>query len=176
MSVFEKEAGEIIRSVVSNEKDEIYAFNLKSGRFRLILDNNDNDRTLNVANKLIEKFNTEVNVNDTLVFVEASIIITQCPKQINIMEDFVAYGKIEHFFEKPGTVVFTEDVINTKEYKKHISIGRRLEQGIINNKFEVAYEPMYNVATDCYDEVDTILRLRDDDFNYIEKNELLSAM
>ena len=176
VSVFEKEAGEIIRSVVSNEKDEIYAFNLKSGRFRLILDNNNNDRTLNVANKLIEKFNTEVNVNDTLVFVEASIIITQCPKQINIMEDFVAYGKIEHFFEKPGTVVFTEDVINTKEYKKHISIGRRLEQGIINNKFEVAYEPMYNVATDCYDEVDTILRLRDDDFNYIEKNELLSAM
>ena len=35
---------------------------------------------------------------------------------------------------------------------------------------------MYNVATDCYDEVDTILSLRDDDFNYIEKNELLSAM
>ena len=176
VSIFEKEIGAIINSVISMEKEEICAFNLKSGRFRLILDDNNNDRTLNVANKLIEKLNTEINVNDTLVFVETSIIITQCPKQFNIMEDLASYGKIEHFFEKPGQVVFTQDVMATKEYKKHMNIGRRLEQGLINNKFEVAYEPVYNVAKDCYDEVDAILRLRDDDFNYIEKDELMSAM
>ena len=176
VSAFSREVGAIISSIISLEKDEIFAFNLKSGRFRLILDGNDNERTLNVANKLIEKLNTEINMNGTFVTIESCIIITQCPKQFNIMEDLASYGKIEHFFEKPGQIVFTENIKNTEEYRKHISIGKRLEQGMINNKFEIAYEPLYNLATDSYDEVDAVLRLRDDDFNIIEKDELLTAL
>lgn len=176
VSAFEREIGTIISSIISLEKEEIFAFNIKSGRFRLILDDNDNERTLNVANKLIEKLNTEIDVNGMLVSVESCIIITQCPKQFNIMEDLASYGKIEHFFENPGQIVFTENIKNTEEYRKHISIGKRLEQGMINNKFEIAYEPLYNLATDSYDEVDAVLRLRDDDFNIIEKDELLTAI
>lgn len=148
-------------------------FYLKNGKFRVILEDNDLNRTNALAKVLLSTFNRRIKIQDMEISVEASICITQCPQDFNYTDDLLDFYSVAVQFERPGKIVYSKDILLSENYDMQVNIGKLVEHGIVRNSYEVFYQPIYNVKTGEYEEVEAILRLHDEDNRIWEEESFL---
>lgn len=173
--LFSKKIGSMIKDICAQERTDGSAFYLKNGRIRIILNRNNLERTKRLAELIKDAFNAEISVNDTSFQLESSLCITQCPQDFNILDDMVTFGSIAWQFEKPGKIVYSSDILKSDNYEVRANIGKLIEQGLLNDRFEVAYDPIYSVESGEFKEVEATLRLRDSNQNYIDQDVFIPA-
>lgn len=145
-------------------------FYLKNGSFRILLPDNDDNRTAALSRRVLRNFNTEIDVNGTVISVEASVCITSCPKDFDYLDALLDFGTVAHSFEKPGEIVYSKDLLGTDAYNMHVNMKRQVEQGLINGRFELFYQPVYDVTAEKYTGIETHLRLHDEDEHILESD------
>lgn len=134
---------------------------IKNGRYRVILDKNVLIRTDAFAKEALEIFNSSVSVNGTDVTIESSVCISQCPEDFNIFDNFLDFGAVASKFEKSGKIIYSKEILKTENYDAHCRSNKLVEEGLANNRFEIFYEPMYNINSKDYKEVDIRVSLKD---------------
>ena len=137
------------------------AYRIRDGRFRIVLDGNSIDRTNNLANELLSYMNSEINVNDVAFSIESSICISQCPEDFNIFDDIIDFGEAAAQFEKAGKIVYSKDILKVEGYDFHAKVNKMIEKGLVDGNFEVYYQPICNVKTGGFEEVEAVLRLHE---------------
>ncbi|MDO4188903.1 MAG: EAL domain-containing protein [Lachnospiraceae bacterium] len=143
-------------------------FYLRDGRFRAILNGNDLDRTNAFAKDMLKLFNSYINVNGADVVLESSVCISRCPEDFNVLDNLLDFGAVASRFEEAGTIVYSKEIMKIDGYDVLSNLNRTIEKGIIDGKFELYYQPIYNIETNDYKEVETILRLHETDKKIIE--------
>jgi len=172
---FIRSLSERLRECNGKGKDEGSLYYLKNGRFRVILEENNLDRSMEIANRICEAFNKEVNVNYMEFNVEACVSLTQCPRDFNILDELLTFGKVAAQYEKPGKVILTADVLLKESYGINSNVDKLIEKGILYNQFEVFYQPVYSVNTGRFSAAEALIRLRDGSNNIIEPDAFITA-
>lgn len=136
---------------------------LKDGKFRVVMSGNEEHRTNAMAKACLEAFNKEVFINDMGFSVESSICVTSCPGDFGYIDELFDFAAVADMFEKPGEICYSKDILQKENYNGQVNISKKVEHGIVNNRFEVFYQPIYNVRNGKFDNVEALLRLYDED-------------
>ena len=156
-----------------NGKNNGLLFYIKNGRYRVILNGNDIERTNQLAKSLIEMFNCEEDVNGTQISIESSVTITQCPDDFDLLDNLLDFSEIAAQVETAGKIVYSREIKQSEAYITKKDMVKLVEQGLVKNRFEVYYRPIYDVETGDYKEVETIVRLHDEDNKIWEQEAFL---
>lgn len=139
----------------------------KYGGFRAIFDADDHEKAIEFAKIAIDELNKEVSVNDMEVLVETSICITSLPSDFNIIEDLFAFGTVALQYEEVGKVVYSKDILKADTYGINSNVDKIIETGILNNRFELYYQPILDIKTGKFSEAEALIRLKDDEGNIL---------
>lgn len=164
-----------LREIDSKGKYEGSLFHLKNGKYRVILEGNDRLRTEKMAQEICEALNGDLKVNEMEISVDATLFVTQCPKDFNMLDDLLSFGKIAPQYARSGEIVFTEDILKSNDYILNSSIDKTIEQGILHNKFEVFYQPIISTKQEKIMAAEALIRLRDENDNIIKPDSFIEA-
>lgn len=164
-----------LREVNNEGKYEGSLYHLKNGKYRVILNGNDRARTEKMAQDVIALMKKEMSINEMKFFADVAVYVTQCPKDFNLIDDLLNFGKVAPQYGRSGEIVFTEDILASKDYLLNRNVDKTIEQGILNNKFEVFYQPVYSTRYKTILGAEALIRLRDEDGNIIEPDSFIEA-
>lgn len=136
---------------------------IKDGKFRIILEGNDYNRSMTIAKILCTAFNGQVRVNNFEVTIETSIHLTQCPQDFSSQETLLGFSPTAINYDIPGEITLTADIIAKDNYSISSNIDKIIESAIVGGRLDVYYQPIYNVKTGTYTGAEAFLRLLDDE-------------
>lgn len=144
---------------------EIYY--LKEGKFRVILDPESKKDAEKAAKAFCNIFNTSEKYADINMELKSTICITRCPEDIDNFDNLYDFETSLDKCETTGEVIGAVSLLSDNEYNLTSHIGEIIDRGIRENKFEVFYQPIYNMKTRKFDSAEALLRLYDDKFGEI---------
>jgi len=153
-----------------NNKMHIYGslYYIKDGKFRVIVEESDIERTKEFAHAVCDLFNGEVAENDMDITLESAVIVSRCPYDFGTVEDLLAFRGAVEKFETTGNVGLVSDFTSKDKTGIHDSLDKYIESGILNDKFKVGYQPIYGAGEQCFVFLEAIL------FLYDEENGMIS--
>lgn len=157
------------RLVGATSRNRINAklYYIKNGSFRAIIEEASPEEIDEFAKILLDEFNKEVAINDMEFDVASSICISSIPKDFNILDDLLTFGTVAAKYEEAGKIIYTRDILGSDSYSINSNVDKLIENSILYSKFEVYYQPIYNVKTGKLSKVEALLRLRNDENDVI---------
>ena len=93
---------------------------------------------------------------------------------INVLDDFNDLDDVLIFINNyktkmsfNGELLYLKDIKNDKNYNIISNIDDIIENGLLNNEFEVYYQPIYNVKTSKFHSAEALVRLITKDYGFI---------
>ena len=167
-TAFKQTLGTKLKDIVRLNKLECDLYYIRDGKYRVVFNDNNYDRSLILAESLCNVFNGEIKVNESSIHVESAVSITQCPQDFSNLEDLLAFGSAAMVFEKIGQVVLTKDVLLEDTTSIRVHIDKYIERGLLDGGFKVFYHPILNTSNGKFDMVEATLKLLDKEKGLID--------
>lgn len=122
-----------------------------------------------------EQFNSAVKFHGMDIIVSASLFCLDYPDDVQSLEDLldtIDY-ETEHVQEnKNGVVVRAgEDILRKLRRENHIQ--QLMKMALVENVFEVYYQPIYSVEKKQFHSAEALIRLRDEELGFISPEEFI---
>lgn len=158
-----------------NSKYDGRLYHLKGGKFRVLLDDYDLERTEKYAKELLSGFGGDMTLNDMEFNVAISIMISQCPKDFDTADEFLGFAGTAGNYEEAGKIVYTKDLVKEKNFDLNNNIGKVIEKGFTSGGYEVYYQPIYCESSGKYVSAEALIRLNDDKYGVIYPDRIIPA-
>lgn len=174
-SLIIRTCSEKLKAINDEYKADASIYYLGDGRFRMVLDENDFDRTMEIAKGVVERFNGEINAKDITASLETSVNITQCQSDFNNLEDLLSFKNTASNYEKAGMITTSKDIIAADSFSIGNNIDKIIEKAIVNNSFRVFYQPIFSVEEGRFTYAEALIKIVDEDEGIIEPEVFLST-
>lgn len=149
---------------------------LDSGRFRIILFRDTMENIDAFAETLRINFEEPVVINDVDVKLNVRICVAKIPEDVsNYKEILNLSNEIRETEDFSGKVLYAENIISRKFYKVGSELNSIIENALINNGFEVYYQPIYSVEKKRFVSAEALLRLTDEKYGFIPPDIFIPA-
>jgi len=90
------------------------------------------------------------------------------PKHFKDREEIFQFALIFDKFLKVGeTYVNADSIVHDPRYIIYSNISHILEGAVVENRFEMYYQPIYDVKNKCFNSAEALIRLNDPEFGFI---------
>ncbi|MBQ9233054.1 MAG: EAL domain-containing protein [Lachnospiraceae bacterium] len=133
--------------------------------FVVIFSDYKNSQIEEIKDKISSRFNEEWDIANSSVLLDAAIIISSMPGELNSIEDvlFVSDSLI------PASA--NKEEIDISWIMRRAEIERAIKRNLREEKFEVYYQPTYNIVGASLHGAEALVRMIDDSIGYISPDE-----
>lgn len=163
----------LVQKYLEQEFSYLSVFNVYQGCFCVLL-KNPSEREINTAiNKLSVRFQQNWAYGAVELKLYSRLCVVECPKNAQSPEemlDIVNMVTIDERYKKP--VIFADEI--DLEFKRRTQyIEHSLRNGLIENRFEVYYQPIYSVQEKSLIGAEALIRLRDENGKFISPEDFI---
>lgn len=154
-------------------KAELYY--LGDGRFRFVFDKRILDRAEGIAQKLNELMQQDVEYNGMKLNLLTVVCVADCPEVISDVPSLMAFGEDLTVKYYNGQVRMAKDIYNKERYAILQEMDSIIEDALMKHKFQVYYQPIYDVEGKKFTSAEALLRLIDDKHGFISPDIFIPA-
>ncbi|MDE7298435.1 MAG: EAL domain-containing protein [Lachnospiraceae bacterium] len=178
------ETSTIMLSVIAGRLQEINRklraraglYYLDSGRFRMVFSERDREKAEIAAQEVLDTFTQRLLLNSLDINLVPCVVLARCPEEIESFASLMAFGNNFHEkFHCTNRYIPAADAYNPNEFGIQNNIDSIIENAILNDKFEVYYQPIYSIRKRKYVSAEALLRLFDDRYGFISPELIVTA-
>lgn len=167
------EAANRLRALV---REEDTVARLGGDEFVVLLESLDNPRdAAMVAEKIIDCFHQEFNIDDYDLHVTTSVGITLYPDdgedEITLLKNADAAMYHAKDSGRNAYSFYTEEI--TRQVDERVELEHRLRDGLLHDRFEAHYQPIVNLATGQIVGLEALLRWHDDHLGQVSPSRFI---
>ena len=173
-SVLKKVAREINRT---NQKEKLEAdlFYIGNGKFRIILEYEHFDKTVQVAEHINNYMRDKFRIKHMELSMVTCVCVARCPEDIADLDSLMVFGGDLNSKKYTGEVLFASELYNKERYDIMKDIDRIIESALANHSFSVYYQPIYSVKEQRFNSAEALLRLKDEKYGFISPDIFIPA-
>lgn len=147
-------------------------FHLSGIRFAVITSGDDEEEIVQTINK---RFNSPWEVSGVDVVLTPLICLAKYPDHVNTIEEII-YA-IDYSIQEAGENTFDNIVYANRDFlnRKHreTTIEHIIKNAMVNDGFQVYYQPIYNVKTKSFSSAEALVRMTDKEMGIIYPDEFI---
>jgi EAL domain-containing protein (putative c-di-GMP-specific phosphodiesterase class I)/GGDEF domain-containing protein len=163
-------SGFIKSALTSNEK-----FYIRNGCFVLLNMKHHDKLYFETKDKLTNRFRKNWHINDLSINLTATICQLKFPEQISTYSEI--YDYIDHLITTPSAVMKAEQIrvheISVSNRMREQQVRKAIALAMLNQTFEVYYQPIYSVKDQSFISAEALVRLRDPQLGNIPPDEFI---
>lgn len=141
---------------------------LESGLFALLADDASEEKMIEVAKKIKDKYSSEIICEEMEVLIDARICFIECPKDISDFSALITFGiTYQNTMPETSEILYYRDYVNDKEFIIKNHLEEIINRGLMNKNFEIHYQPVYSIIEKKYVSAEAFLRLKDEEYGDI---------
>ncbi|MBE6821663.1 MAG: EAL domain-containing protein [Ruminococcaceae bacterium] len=166
-----KSISSYLKSVVSPK--DVYRFG--GDKFAVIFDENRINTCLTDISRIAERFNHVWEIPGNVCHISAAIGAAQYPASASSSGELVSM--LESAVERAKYLGSAQPIFCDREIigqirRKH-TLYEILRSALASNRLEVYYQPLYSISRDSFTEVEALVRIRDDNGNFLFPEEFV---
>ncbi|MCM1287198.1 MAG: EAL domain-containing protein [Clostridium sp.] len=160
-----------------NRKNKLGAemYYIGNGRYRIVIDQYHFDNTKEIAELINYEVNNGHSDNGIDVGIQAYVCVVKCPEDIDDFETIMEFGRRLEKSEFTANVIYASELLKSRGYNIIKEIDVIVEDALVNNKFEVYYQPIYSVKDEKFTSAEALLRLKSDDYGFVSPEIFIPA-
>jgi len=163
----------LVQKYLEQEFSYLNVYNIYQGCFCIML-KNPSEREVNQAIKeLSTRFQRNWIYGSVELKLYSRLCVVECPKNAQTPEemlDVVNMVAADERYKKP--VVYADEI--DMEYKRRTQyIEHALRNGLVENRFDVYYQPIYSVAEKSLIGAEALIRLKDENGKFISPEDFI---
>lgn len=145
------------------------------GKYRIVAGEKYYSEAEKIADIFNEIFQQELVTGDMSVSFESLICISDCPEDFSSFEELMNFGHTLNSKVYTSTVIYAREFLKGKDRVLQGKIDYVIENALQNHKFEVYYQPIYDVKNNRYNSAEALLRLIDDEYGFVSPEIFIPA-
>ena len=164
-----------ISKIVKQSQTSAAMYYLDKGSYRVVIEQDYHDKTDFIAEAINAALKPKMPVNGMEVSLITYVCIVRCPEDISDFDTIMEFGKDLSKFHFTGKVLYASQMLDHSKYDLMSSLDKILNDAVINNKFEVYYQPIYSVNEGCFRSAEALIRLYDEKYGFISPEIFIPA-
>ena len=157
-----------IESLIRQSKTNADLYYLDKGRFRIVLNGEDFEKTEYTAETLNAALKPKLPLNGMELNIIAYVCIAKCPEEISDFNTLNEFGKdLSTKFPFTGKVMHAGVLLDKSRYDLMSDLDKIISDAVLNHKFEVFYQPIYNVTEGKFRSAEALIRLYNEKYGFI---------
>ena len=164
-----KTIGKLMKSTAKdfNQRAEFYW--LGRGQYAAVVMNYGHENAEAFAHTLRRRLNVPAKTEFGIVDLYSNVALVNMPEDTRSSEHLFSF--FENFIHIPGimdTVLELSKIPNRKDFEISMNMETIIKRGLMHQRFEVYYQPIYSVKDKAFTRAEALLRLHDDVYGEIE--------
>ena len=159
----------IIKSLYAICKNDEYdVYYLGDGAFAILTLRDDINEIDTIAQKVRNFFAGKHEVHRINLMFDFKMCFVRCPEDLKDYDSVLNFEKnLVNSVKEKNTLVYLKEIASSVDFQIYNQIDRIVQHAIQNNRFEMYYQPIYEIATRQYVSAEALIRLNDDNFGFI---------
>lgn len=157
-----------ISSIIKQSKIDADLYYLDKGRFRIVVNYNDHERTEYTAETINAAMKPKLPLNGMELNLIAYVCIAKCPDEISDFNTIIEFGKdLSSKFAFTGKVLHAGELLDRSRYDLMGELDKIISDAVLNKQFEVFYQPIYNINEGRFRSAEALVRLYNEKYGFI---------
>lgn len=171
LSGISKEIGKWMRGLTTST---VHVYRNGYGIYVIILFGGSRDDAENLSEKVIKRFQDSWNYLDTHVTFGIQLIMGQIPGIIKNKSELLSFVDRKYDPNLPsGRIIMAEEMM--KQLSRRDDVRAALGRAIINDSFQVYYQPIYDNVMDRITSCEALVRMNDDRLGFVSPEEFIKV-
>ena len=172
---FKKDVAQKMAQKVLEEKVNAEFYYLGNGNFRIQIPEKYGNKVEIIAERLNTFLKDDVSWNDMKINMVACVCIVHCPADIGDIESLNVFGYDLGAKYYTGNVLYASKIYKKQYYDIMRDIDTIIESALLNQKFEMYYQPIYSVKEKRFRSAEALIRLKDEKYGFISPEIFIPA-
>lgn len=149
-------------------------FRLSNTKFVVMIEDSSETEKI-ILDSISQRFASPFEVNKTDVPLVPSMAIMRCPEDADVLDniiDLMDYSMNELVDNTEINIIYSGADVVSKRHREG-RILQILNRAILEQDFEIYYQPIYSVTEKRYTSAEALLRLKNSDIGYISPEEFI---
>lgn len=157
-----------LKLILKQSKTDAALYYLDKGRFSIAVDYIDHEKTEYTAETINAALKPKLPLNGMELNLIAYVCIAKCPEEISDFNTLIEFDKdLSSKFKFTGKVLHSGELLDKSRYNLMSEIDVIISDAVLNNKFEVFYQPIYNITNKKFISAEALLRLYHEKYGFI---------
>ena len=140
---------------------------INNGQFRIVVDSRTKESITSCVEEVYAVFNSPFLVSGLDISLESNVCVINYPKDFSKYEEFINFGALYFREPKHSEILYASELLEQRKYDIASRLDAIIEKGILNQGFEVYYQPVYCIDEKRFTHAEALVRLRDDQYGLI---------
>lgn len=153
-------------SICNNDEYDVYY--LSEGAFAILTLRDDANEIDIIAQKTRNFFAAKHEIHNINLMFDFKMCFVRCPEDLKDYDSVMDFEKnLLNSVKEKNTLVFLREIASSTDFQISNQIDRIIQHAIRDNRFEMYYQPIYEINTRQYVSAEALIRLKDDTFGFI---------
>ncbi|MBO4532277.1 MAG: EAL domain-containing protein [Treponema sp.] len=150
------------------KNDEYEVYYLDDGTFTVLTLKDDAHENEEIARRIRNFMAGRHNINNINLMLDFKICYFRCPEDLKDFDSVINFERnMLHILTETNSLVYLEEISNSKDFQIHHQIDHIIQRGISNNSFEMYYQPIYDIEKKQFVSAEALIRLKDEELGFI---------
>lgn len=150
-----------------------HIYHLGMGQFCLVFEDPDPTQIENAVFQIRTRFHQQWNAQDTRILLYSRLCVIACPDEAQNTAEISDILHLVANDERYKSALIYARNIDIAYRRRTITLEHVLKNALSENKFEVYFQPIYSTAKKRLIGAEALIRLRDDEGNFISPEEFI---
>ena len=153
-------------SICNNDEYDVYY--LSEGAFAILTLRDDANEIDIIAQKTRNFFAAKHEIHNINLMFDFKMCFVRCPEDLKDYDSVMDFEKnLLNSVKEKNTLVYLREIASSTDFQISNQIDRIIQHAIRDNRFEMYYQPIYEINTRQYVSAEALIRLKDDTFGFI---------
>lgn len=153
-------------SICNNDEYDVYY--LSEGAFAILTLRDDANEIDIIAQKTRNFFAAKHEIHNINLMFDFKMCFVRCPEDLKDYDSVMDFEKnLLNSVKEKNTLVYLREIASSTDFQISNQIDRIIQHAIRDNRFEMYYQPIYEISTRQYVSAEALIRLKDDTFGFI---------
>lgn len=160
---------QIIKNLYSIcNSDELDIYYIEDGTFIIISHKEKDMRFEEIARKICKFFSSKHSINKIDLMFDFKCCFVKCPEDIKDYDSAISFEKnMSDIIRESNILIYLDEISASRDFQIHYRIDQIISKAIIHQKFEMFYQPIYDIKTRKFISAEALIRLKDDEMGSI---------
>ena len=153
-------------SICNNDEYDVYY--LSQGAFAILTLRDEANEIDVIAQKTRNFFAGRHEIHNINLMFDFKMCFVRCPEDLKDYDSVMNFEKnLIHSIKEKNTLVYLKEIASSTDFQISNQIDRIIQHAIRDNRFEMYYQPIYEIKTRQYVSAEALIRLKDATFGFI---------
>ena len=161
-------------SVAGEDETDVYTIN--DGFYAIISLKNNEDKLKLMAENVSLVLKEHILIENIEFSIDSKICLANYPEDLTDYKTLINFTlHFENIISKVNEVVFLADIASSKDFLMRTNLDDIIQNAITKKKFQMYYQPIYNIQKKKFTSAEALIRLIDDDYGFVSPGLFIPA-